>query len=200
MKVTLHPNDALLVTDVQRDFLPGGSLAVKRGEEVVPVLNAYIETARAAAVPVYASRDWHPLDHCSFRARGGPWPEHCVAGTPGAAFASGLELPADTVIISKATTADAEAYSSFEATDLSLRLRKSGVDRLLVGGLTTDYCVLNTVLDALKLGFQVLLLEDAIRPVNLQPGDGERALRSMREAGAMQIRFSDLEPAAIPHA
>lgn len=199
MKVTLHPDDALLITDVQRDFLPGGSLAVQHAEEVVPVLNQYIDVARGAALPVYTCRDWHPPDHCSFRTRGGQWPEHCVAGTAGAAFAIGLQLPPDTVIISKATTANAEAYSAFAGTDLADRLRDAGIRRLLVGGLTTDYCVLNTVLDALQAGFDVLLLEDAIRAVNLHAGDGEQAQLSMQDAGAVPVRLADMKPETVPH-
>jgi nicotinamidase/pyrazinamidase len=199
MKVTLHPDDALFITDVQSDFLPGGSLAVQRAEEVVPLLNAYIDVARAAAIPVYTCRDWHPSDHCSFRAHGGPWPEHCVAGTPGAAFAVGLQLPPDTVVIDKATKSDAEAYSAFAGTDLAARLRNAGIRRLLVGGLTTEYCVLNTVLDALNAGFDVLLLEDAIRAVNLHAGDGEQAQRSMQNAGAVPIRLADIQREKVPH-
>jgi len=194
MTVTLGAGDALLIVDVQRDFLPGGSLAVPAGDAVVPVLNRYIAAARRARLPVLASRDWHPGNHCSFRARGGPWPEHCVAGTPGAEFAPGLELPPDTVVISKATGEDADAYSAFAGTGLAGRLRGLGVKRLLVGGLATDYCVLNTVRDARTEGFEVLLLADAIRAVNVKPGDGERAERQMEEAGAVAIRVEDCAP------
>jgi nicotinamidase/pyrazinamidase len=190
MKLGRH--DALLIVDVQVDFLPGGSLAVRHGDEVVPALNFYLALAGGRSVPVFASRDWHPRNHCSFRARGGPWPEHCVAGTPGAAFAPGLGLPRDAVVISKATTPEADAYSAFQGTDLAQRLRALGVTRLLVGGLATDYCVLNTVLDARKEGFDVLLLADAIRAVDVKPGDGERAEREMRSAGAVPIRLEDL--------
>lgn len=192
MTVDLGRHDAMLLVDVQVDFLPGGNLAVRRGDEVVPALNRYVAAASRSSVPVFASRDWHPRNHCSFRARGGPWPEHCVAGTPGAAFAPGLDLPRDAVVISKATTAEADAYSAFQGTDLAQRLRTLGVRRLLVGGLATDYCVLNTVLDARKKGFDVLLLADAIRAVDVKPGDGERAEREMRTAGAVPIRLEDL--------
>jgi nicotinamidase/pyrazinamidase len=191
MAVNWGKEHALLIVDVQNDFLPGGRLAVSDGDAVVPVLNRYIAEARTKGVPVFASRDWHPRNHCSFRARGGPWPVHCVANTPGAAFAPGLELPRDAVIVSKAMREDADAYSSFEGTDLVAQLRKLGVKHLLVGGLATDYCVLNTVLDALKSGFEVQLLEDAIRAVNVKPGDGERAERQMKQAGAMAIQIED---------
>ena len=192
MTVDPDPRDAVLIVDVQADFLPGGNLGVQRGDEVVPVLNRYLAAARGKGVPVFASRDWHPRDHCSFLARGGPWPEHCVAGSPGAEFAPGLALPRDAVIISKATVKDTDAYSAFQGTDFAPRLRKLGVKRLLVGGLATDYCVLNTVLDARKAGFEVLLLVDAIRAVNVNPGDGERAEREMEAAGAVAIRLEDL--------
>ena len=192
MTVELGRHDAVLIVDVQVDYLPGGNLGVRRGDEVVPALNRYVAAAGRKSLPVFASRDWHPQNHCSFRARGGPWPEHCVAGTPGAAFAPGLELPLDAVVISKATTQEADAYSAFQGTDLAQRLRALGVTRLLVGGLATDYCVVNTVLDARKAGFEVLLLADAIRAVEVKPGDGERAEREMRSAGAVPIRLEDL--------
>lgn len=189
MPVTLQPHDALLMADIQYDFLPGGALGIAHGDEVIGVLNRYIAAARRAGIPVYATRDWHPPDHCSFRAQGGPWPEHCVAGTRGAAFSDALELPADAIIVSKATRRDAEAYSAFSGTDLAQRLKDAGITRLLIGGLATDYCVLNTVRDALALGFQVLVLQDAIRPVDVQPGDGARAEAAMREAGAQMVRI-----------
>ena len=192
MTADLDPRDAVLIVDVQADFLPGGNLGVQRGDEVVPVLNRYLAAVRRKGVPVFASRDWHPRDHCSFLARGGRWPEHCVAGSPGAEVAPGLALTRDAVIISKATVKDADAYSAFQGTDLAPRLRDLGVKRLLVGGLATDYCVLNTVLDARKAAFEVLLLADAIRAVNVKPGDGERAEREMEAAGAVAIRLLDL--------
>lgn len=177
-------HDALLVVDVQKDFLPGGALAVANGDEVVAPLNAAIHAFERAGRPIYASRDWHPSNHCSFRARGGPWPVHCVAGTRGAAFADGLALPPSAVIISKADTVDADAYSAFGGNDLAERLRRQGARRVVIGGLTTDYCVVNTVLDARAAGFEVVVLADAIRAVNVQPGDGARALEVMRRAGA----------------
>lgn len=192
MEVTVGRNVALLIVDVQRDFLPGGSLGVPDGDAVVPVLNRYIAAARAKGVPIYASRDWHPQNHCSFKPRGGPWPPHCVAGTPGAAFAEGLQLPSDAAIIDKATREDADAYSAFSGTTLAEQLRRRGVKRLLVGGLATDYCVLNTVRDALREGFGVILLEDAIRAVNVKPGDGERAQREMENGGAVAATYEEL--------
>lgn len=176
------PGDALLVVDVQNDFLPGGALAVPQGDAVLPVLERWITRFVRAGQPVFASRDWHPPDHCSFQAQGGPWPPHCIAGTPGAAFA--LALPGDAVIVSKAQRAGEEAYSAFGGTDLAAGLRERGVRRLFVGGLATDYCVLHTVRDALAEGFAVLLLEAAVRPVEVHAGDGAAALAAMRERGA----------------
>jgi nicotinamidase/pyrazinamidase len=191
MSVDLDRHDALLIVDVQADFLPGGNLGVQRGNEVVPALNRYLALAHRKGLRVFASRDWHPRDHCSFRAQGGPWPEHCVAGTPGAEFAPGLALPRDAVIVSKATARETDAYSAFQDTGLAPRLQELGLERLLVGGLATDYCVLNTVLDARKAGFEVLLLADATRAVNAKPGDGERAEREMTAAGAVATRIED---------
>jgi nicotinamidase/pyrazinamidase len=179
--------DALIVVDVQNDFLPGGALAVPEGDAVVPVLNTALARFAALGLPVFATRDWHPPDHCSFQARGGPWPPHCLAGTPGAGFAANLALPPAAYIISKATTAERDAYSGFEGTDLDVRLRQLGVRRVFVGGLATDYCVLNTVRDALRLGYATVLLRDAIRAVDVEPGDGERAIAEMQRLGAIAV-------------
>jgi nicotinamidase/pyrazinamidase len=192
--ITLQPGDALVVVDVQNDFLAGGSLAVPHGDDVIGVLNDYIAAFGARSLPVYATRDWHPPHHCSFRESGGPWPPHCVAGSPGAAFAAGLRLPSTTPIISKGTRVDQDAYSGFEGTDLDARLRSAGVRRLYIGGLATDYCVLNTVKDALAHHYTVYVLEDAIRAVDVQPGDGRRAQDGMRQLGAVAITRAALNP------
>lgn len=184
----------MLVIDVQNDFLPGGSLAVPQGGEVVPALNRCIALFAGKRLPVYASRDWHPVDHCSFRAQGGPWPPHCMAGTRGAAFAANLELPQDAVIISKADMPERDAYSAFGGTDLDQRLKIAGVQRLFAGGLATDYCVLNTVKDGLALGYAVILLTDAVRAVEVMPGDGERALAEMNRMGAQFATSAELSP------
>jgi nicotinamidase/pyrazinamidase len=184
--------DALLVVDVQNDFLPGGSLAVPRGDEVVPVLNRCLSLFTEKELPIYASRDWHPVNHCSFKARGGPWPPHCVADTYGAEFAGNLDLPADAVIISKADTPEKDAYSAFEGTDLGLCLKAVDVKRLFVGGLATDYCVLQSVKDARALGYDVVLLTDAVRAVEASPGDGKKALAEMGQAGAEFAVSADL--------
>lgn len=187
LSAALQPGDALVAVDVQNDFLPGGNLGVPRGDEVVPVLNDWIAAFVQLGLPVYATRDWHPPDHCSFRAHGGPWPSHCVAGSAGAQFAPGLRVPSSAVIVSKATAADRDAYSGFGGTELDRLLRDAGVKRLFVGGLATDYCVLNTVRDALQHGYAVMLLADAVRAVDVNPGDGDKALAEMRRLGAVPI-------------
>ncbi len=192
-KLTQDQGDALVVVDVQNDFLPGGSLAVPRGDEVIPVLNRYLAAFILRGLPIFATRDWHPPNHCSFQPYGGPWPPHCVAGSEGAALAPALELPASTVLITlKGTQPEKDAYSAFDGTDLDARLRAQGVGRLFVGGLATDYCVLCTVKDGLKAGYAVVLLQDAIRAVNVRPGDGERAEAEMIRLGAIPIRLEML--------
>ena len=183
---TLRPSDALLIVDVQHDFCPGGALAVPDGDAVVPILNAWIEAAQDAGAAIFASRDWHPPDHVSFQAQGGPWPSHCVAATPGADFHTGLALPETAVVIDKGTHPEHEAYSAFEGTDLASRLQEAGIDRLWVGGLALDYCVRASVLDARRAaGLDVHLILGATRAVDVQPGDGTRALEEMCAAGAM---------------
>ncbi|NMC73434.1 MAG: nicotinamidase [Geobacteraceae bacterium] len=185
----MERGSALIIEDVQNDFCPGWNLAVPDGDQVVPVLNRYSELFRMRGLPVYASRDWHPLNSCHFKAGGGAWPVHCVQGTDGARFHPGLRLPDGILIISKGMDPEKDGYSSFEAfmengDDFQSSLRQRGVRHLYVGGLATDYCVKNTVLDALRRGFAVTLLIDAVRGVDLTPGDAETAIREMVEAGA----------------
>jgi nicotinamidase/pyrazinamidase len=191
-KVALQPGDALVVVDVQQDFLPGGSLGVPHGNEVVPVLNRYLMAFSAHGLPIYATRDWHPEYHCSFKAQGGPWPAHCVAETRGAQFAGNMKFPTGIAVISKATQPDKDAYSGFEGTDLDAILRAQNIKRIFIGGLATDYCVLNTVRDACGHGYEVYLLTDAIRAVNVKPGDGRKAEEEMQRLGAIPITLSTL--------
>ena len=195
----LSSKDALLIVDVQNDFLPGGNLPVPAGDQVIPVLNRYIAMFARQSLPVFATRDWHPAGHCSFRAQGGIWPPHCVAGSKGAELAALLNLPPGAVIVPKATAVEKDAYSGFDGTDLAIRLHASGSERLFIGGLATDYCVLNTVKDALSQGFAVMLLLDAIRAVDLHPGDGRAAIAQMIELGAQPLQFSELADGAAPH-
>ena len=181
----LQPGDALLIVDVQNDFCPGGALPVPDGDAIIPVLNRWIAEAEAHHVPLFASRDWHPQNHISFKARGGPWPPHCVQGTHGAAFHSDLRLPPEVQIISKAQDPDKDSYSAFGGTNLAERLRRADVNNLWIGGLAEDYCVRATALDAIKEGFKVHVIRDATRAVEAQPGDGERALDEIRRAGGV---------------
>mgnify|MGYP002713137452 CR=1 FL=1 len=180
--------DALLIVDVQNDFLPGGALGVPKGDEVIPALNPWIKRFESGRLPQFATRDWHPADHCSFIPQGGIWPPHCIAETEGARFAPSLQLSRETVVISKASTSENDAYSGFQGTDLARQLRDAGVRRLFVGGLATDYCVLHTVLDGLREGFVVYVIEAAIRAVEVNPGDGTQALQQMLATGAGVIR------------
>lgn len=191
----LRSGDALVIVDMQNDFVTG-SLAVPGGGEVIAVLNRYIDVFTRQHLPVIATRDWHPPHHRSFHGYGGGWPAHCVASSTGAAFVPALALPPDTIVISKGTQNDREAYSGFEGTDLDLQLLGLGVSRLFVGGLATDYCVLNTVLDARRCGYEVFLLADAIRAVNIHADDGSRAEAEMQRAGAAAVRIDAVAPEA----
>jgi len=189
--LVLHPGDALIVVDVQNDFLPGGALPVQRGDEVIPVLNEYIAIFKDHNLPIIATRDWHPPNHCSFTENGGIWPRHCVADTPGAAFASRLQLPKDALLISKGTNHRTEAYSGFEGTHLADLLKEMNIVRVFVGGLATDYCVLNTVKDALQHNLLTYFLSDASRAVNVHPDDGLNAEREMNQLGAESVELID---------
>ena len=174
---------ALIVVDVQNDFCPGGALAVANGDEVVPPLNRLIDEFLKNGEPVYASRDWHPAATKHFTAFGGTWPVHCVQNTTGAEFHRRLRQDPRISVISKGL-GDTDCYSAFDETDLAAQLKKQGVQEVWVGGLATDYCVKNTVLDALRYGFEVKAIENAMRPVDVNPGDGAKAIKEMREAGA----------------
>ena len=177
------PKQALIVVDVQNDFCAGGTLAVPHGDEVVQPLNRQIDTFLERGAPVYKSRDWHLPTTKHFATYGGTWPLHCVQNTKGAEFHPALRDDPGITVISKGL-GDSDGYSAFDETDLASQLREQGVEEVVVGGLATDYCVKQTVLDALKHGFKVKALEDAMRAVELQPGDGDRAIDEMRNAGA----------------
>lgn len=185
MTAKLQSGDALLIVDVQKDFCAGGKLEVPKGDSVVPVLNEWIAAARDSDVPVIASRDWHPLEHCSFASQGGPWPEHCVQDSKGAEFHDDLALPEAAIRVSKGTAFDQDAYSAFDGTGLESFLRRRGVRRLWIGGLAEDVCVLQTVLDARRKGFETLLVPDATRPVD--PAAHSRVEAEMRQAGAQIV-------------
>jgi nicotinamidase/pyrazinamidase len=173
---------ALLIVDYQNDFNPGGALAVAGGDEIAGRINELAASREYDLV--VATRDWHPPDHGSFGERGGPWPVHCVAGTPGAELHPALDETHVDVIVDKGTDPRTEGYSGFEGTNLGELLRERGIDSVTVVGLATDYCVKHTALDALREGFDVEVDSDAIRGVDVEPGDSERALAEMRAAGA----------------
>ncbi len=180
--------EALVIVDVQNDFTTGGALAVPDGDAVVAPLNSL--GARFGVV--FATRDWHPRDHQSFVEQGGPWPPHCVQGTAGAELHPGLDRSRIDEVVDAGDRADVEGYSAFDGTDFESRLRSRGVDSLVVGGLATDYCVRATALDARAVGFDVKLVTDAIRGIEAQPGDVERALVDMQEAGVELVTVEDL--------
>jgi nicotinamidase/pyrazinamidase len=163
-------NKALVVVDLQSDFCPGGALPAEGGDKIV--------------TPIMFTRDWHPKGHSSFKAQNGQWPPHCVQHTPGAEFHPSLRVPANAIVISKATRKEEDAYSGFQGTDLAERLRRVGVKELFVCGLAMDYCVKNTVLDAIDLGFQTHVVTDCVKGVDLVRGDSSKALRSMVAKGA----------------
>lgn len=181
---------ALLVVDLQNDFCPGGALAVPGGDMVVPVINRIMERFEVIAF----SRDWHPRDHKSFSAdpkwKDGSWPEHCVQDSPGAEFHGDLRVPLDAVFVDKATTAGREAYSAFDGTGLADTLRQKGIRKVIVGGLALDYCVKHSCLDAQAEGFEVVLVEDATRPVSEETG--ETALKELRNAGVVICSSRDV--------
>jgi nicotinamidase/pyrazinamidase len=187
--------DALLIVDFQRDFCPGGALPVVGGDTIAPALNDLASRFDL----VIATRDWHPPDHGSFigvevdasRWRGSDppsiWPVHCVAGTPGAELHPGLDGSRIDIVVDKGQNRFSQGYSAFHESGLAKLLREHGVDHVYIGGLTTDYCVKNSMLDARRLGFEVTVIEDATRAVNVEPGDGERALEEMKAAGARLV-------------
>ena len=173
--------EALLIVDFQNDFTPGGALGVDGGDEIAGRLNSLAADARFELV--VATRDWHPPDHGSFREQGGTWPVHCVAGTPGAELHPGLDRSRVDVVVDKGQDVSTDGYSGFEATLLEELLRSRGVDHVTIGGIATDYCVKNTALDALRLGFGVTVDTEAVRGVEVSEGDSERALEEIRAAG-----------------
>jgi nicotinamidase/pyrazinamidase len=191
----LQAGDGLVLVDVQNDFCPGGALPIEEGDEIVPVLNQWIEAAQAKGIPIYASRDWHPLQHMSFEGQGGTWPPHCIQDAEGAAFHPELKLPDNTVKITKGVRFDQDQNSAFDQTGLAEQLKRDNVKRLWIGGLALDVCVLATVLDARKLGFEVHVILGATRPVT--PDGGEEAIRKMRGAGATIVSESSQQMSKI---
>lgn len=188
---------ALLIVDLQNDFCPRGALAVKEGDRIVPAVNKYIKFFAKSKLPIFLSRDWHPAHTKHFKRYGGEWPMHCVQNTKGARFHPDLKFPKEAVILSKGMNPDKDSYSAFHGVDsngtefLNL-LKLFGVNELFIGGLATDYCVKWSVLDALKFGFRVKLLIDAVKGVNISPKDSEDAVKEMIAGGARKITFKKL--------
>jgi nicotinamidase/pyrazinamidase len=175
--------EALVIVDFQNDFTPpGGALPVPDGDAIADRVNELVRSGRFALI--VATRDWHPPDHGSFDSHGGVWPAHCVQDSEGAELHPALEREHVDVVIDKGQDRATEGYSAFEGTELQRLLRERGIDSLTVVGLATDYCVKNTALDALREGFEVTIDAEAVRGVNLEPGDSERALEEVRAAGA----------------
>jgi nicotinamidase/pyrazinamidase len=174
---------ALIIVDFQNDFTPGGALGVPEGDTIAPRIN---ELAASGDYDlVVATRDWHPADHSSFVEQGGPWPVHCVAGTQGAQLHPALDrLPID-LTLDVGQAVDSDGYSGFEGTELEEILRERGVTQVTIVGLATDYCVKATALDALRAGFAVTVDTSAVRGVEVEPGDSERALAEVRAAGGV---------------
>ena len=166
----LRDGDALIVVDMQEDFLPAGRLPVAEGDVIIPIINRWIDAAVEKDVPLYFSRDWHPPDHCSFKEQGGPWPVHCVREQPGSDFADGLTLHERGVVLDKGTESGREAYSAFDETGLADELRRQGVSRVWVCGLAQDVCVRATAIDAKREGCDVHVLMDATRPATEEGG------------------------------
>ena len=191
--------DAIIIVDVQNDFCEGGALPVPGANQIIPFLNEYLKLFQKSKASIIATRDWHPPNHISFEAQGGQWPPHCVQNTKGAKFHPDLKLPQNTIVVSKAMNPLKENYSGFEGDELAKTLKNKGVVRVFVGGLATDYCVKNTVLDALDLRFEVVLLLDAISGINAKPNDEEKAINTMIENGANQATLKDfVYPLEIP--
>jgi nicotinamidase/pyrazinamidase len=189
MRRSTMKHSALVVIDVQNCFCPGGSLPVEEGDKVVPVMNEYIDSFTSHGLPVYATRDWHPPVTRHFIQFGGLWPPHCIRNTAEAEFHPDLRLPEDVEVVSAGVGPEDQGYSGFEGTNqrgeyLEESLKRRGIDHLYIGGIATDYCVKETVLDARRRGFQTTLLVDAIKAVNVKPHDDEKAIQAMKSAGA----------------
>lgn len=192
-ELSLKNGDVLILIDIQNDYLPGGSLAVPQSDEIIPVINAYIERFVDHGLTIVAARDWHPHDHSSFNEQGGTLPAHCIADTPGSAFPKSLQLPEDARIISKTSSADQEGLSAFDGTRLLALLQRIEAKRLFIAGLATDTSILHTALEAAQHPCTVFLLLDAVRAFNRTPYDGENAIAKMKAAGVLTTRLSRLK-------
>jgi nicotinamidase/pyrazinamidase len=189
---------ALLIVDVQNDFCPGGALGIKDGDKIIPAINKYIKNFASKKLPIFASCDWHPKKTTHFKKFGGVWPEHCIQNTKGAAFHPKLKLPKEAILLYKGMDPEKDSYSAFQARDqngmsLPNLLKILDMKELYIAGLATDYCVKFTTHDAIREGFKVKILLDAIKGVNLKPNDSENAIREMVKIGAKKITLKDME-------
>jgi nicotinamidase/pyrazinamidase len=196
--MTDEPRAALLVVDVQKDFCAGGALAAPGGVEIIPAVNRHVAAASTRGMPVYATRDWHPVRTTHFKEYGGNWPPHCVQGTAGAQFHPALKLPPDAIIVNKGDDPERHGYSAFEGhtsegKTLLDDLRDRHITRVYVAGIATDYCVRQSALDALRAGLEVRVLPDAIAGIDVRPGDAQRALDEISAAGAELVPTLDAE-------
>jgi len=191
--IRLTSTDALIIVDMQIDFMPGGALPVPNALTIIPVINKYINIFAGKKATIVATRDWHPHNHISFKHRGGPWPPHCVQGTKGAELHPDLRIPQNVILVSKGFDEDKEAYSGFDGTNLDQILKARKIRRVFVCGVATDYCVKATVLDAIELGYNVLVLKDAIKGVDIPKGAENKAINEMLDAGAILADLNDIE-------
>ena len=190
MELKIGRKDALIIVDMQNDFMPQGALPVPEGDIIMPTINRYQEVFQSNGALIVLTRDWHPPNHISFKSRGGPWPPHCVQGTEGAKFHPDLKVPNEAIIISKATDPDKEAYSGFDGTELNSILTSKGIRRVFICGVATEYCVKETALDALKLRYSVFILRDAIKGISKD--ESKKALELLLDEGAVIIEFNDV--------
>lgn len=187
------PGKALIIVDLQNDFCPGGSLGVDEGDQIIPGVNKLAVKFQKAGHPIFATRDWHTPDHISFKDQGGEWLPHCVQGSPGADFHPDLKLPDRTIVISKGDSADKDAYSGFDGTNLTRQLLDVGVTNLIICGLATDYCVRATALDGMVAGFNVAVATDLTRAINAKPGDGDHTIDELRDSGIEITTLADIK-------
>lgn len=191
-------NRALLVVDMQNDFCPGGALGIPQADRIIPAVNRYMRSFARKKLVVFVSRDWHPVRTSHFKDFGGIWPAHCIQNTSGSDFCPGIKIPKGAVFLYKGMDPHKDSYSVFHAEDdagtgfLKI-LNIYGIKELYIAGLATDYCVKFTTLDALKNGFKVRILEDAVKGVDLKPGDSQKALKQMLKQGAKTITSKQLE-------
>ncbi|SMO40622.1 nicotinamidase/pyrazinamidase [Balnearium lithotrophicum] len=188
--VSLTDRDALIVVDMQNDFMPWGSLPVPEADKIIPKVNKYIKLFFERGLPIFATRDWHPENHISFKVNGGKWPVHCVQWSRGADFAEGLEIPPETFIVNKGDRPELEAYSGFQGTVLNELLKERGIKRLFVCGVATEFCVKNTCIGGINLGYTVFLLNDAVKGIGEE--SSQRAVEELLRGGCIVLEKRDL--------